>query len=246
MTARAIGDVLNGTSGPKVRRTYQPVRRNSRHRGDREHRIWHQIGDGTKRGGRRYAAAVMKAAEFYELRNKQPGRKNGPLGHIGLEVLRALFRVVDFKTGRLEPAIAYICERIRRSRAAVVEALARLKEHGFLDWIRRTEPTDNVGAGPQVRQITNAYGFDLARLPRSAAAWVKKILGIGHPPPDCEAARGEQHRADMDAMLETVSCEEQASVLIEDDELRESLAGLGRALDSSASSPGGQNPGHGG
>lgn len=245
MTARAIGDVLNGTSGPKVRRTFQPVRRNSRHAGEREHRIWRPLGRNA-REGRRFAAAVMKAAEFYELRNKQGGKKNGPIGHVGLEVLRALFRFVDFKTGRLEPAIATICERIRRSRAAVVSALARLKEHGFLDWIRRTEPTDNVGAGPQVRQITNAYGFDLARLPRSAAAWAKKVLGIGQPPPDCEDGRREQHRADMDAMLDTVSCEEQAEALVDDDGLRESLAAFGRALDSSASSPGGQNPDHGG
>lgn len=243
MTARAIGDVLNGTTGPKVRRTFQPVRRDSRHAGEREHRIWRPLGRDA-REGRRFAGAVMKAAEFYELRNKPAGKKNGPIGHVGLEVLRALFRFVDFKTGRLEPAIATICERIRRSRAAVVAAMARLKDHGFLDWIRRTEPTGNVGAGPQVRQITNAYGFDLARLPRSAAAWVRKIL-LGPPTPDCEVARQEQATGDVEAMLDTLSCEEQAGALADDPGLRDALAGLGRALDSSASSPGGQNPGHG-
>lgn len=207
--------------------------------------MWGPIGDGTKRGGRRYAAALLQAAEFYERHNKPPGKKNGPLGHVGLEVLRALFRVVDYRTGRLEPAIATICERIRRSRAAVVSALARLKEHGFLDWVRRTEPTGNVGAGPQVRQITNAYGFDLARLPRSAAAWVKKILGVGMPPPDCEEARRRQDRAETDSMLDQVTAQEQAR-FIADGELGEALAALGRALDEGASSPGGQNPGCGG
>lgn len=242
MTARAIGDVLNGTPGPKVRRTFQPVRRDSRHAGEREHRMWQPQG-ATKAEARRIHGAVMKAAEFYDRHNKPPGRWNGPLGAIGLEVLRELQRIVDFKTGRLEPAIATICERIRRSRAAVVRALARLKAHGFLDWVRRTEPVDNAGAGPQVRQITNAYGLDISRLPRSAAAWVRKILGKG-PPPDCEVARREQDRTATDAMLDTVRLEEAARFHAGDGALGDALAGLGRSLESSASSPKGQNPDH--
>jgi hypothetical protein len=84
-------------------------------------------------------------SRFYDRRHKAEGKKNGPLGHVGLEVLRELYRIVDYTTGRLEPAIATVCECIRRSRAAVVSAMARLKKHGFLDWIRRTEPTENEG-----------------------------------------------------------------------------------------------------
>lgn len=244
MTARAIGDVLGGTEGPKIRRTFQPVRRDSRHEGEREHLMWRPLG-GTKQEARNFIGAIMQAAEFYDRHNKQPGKKNGPLGHVAIEVLRALFRFVDFKTGRLEPAIATICDRIKRSRAAVVSALARLKEHGFLDWVRRTEPTHNDGAGPQVRQIPNAYGFDIARLPRSAAAWVRKILGKG-PPPDCEVSRREQALAATEAMLDTVTLEEQARFFAGDDQLGDALAGLGRSLASSASSLDGQNPDHGG
>src|SRR3546814_16618597 len=78
-----------------------------------------------------------------------------------IELLRELYRIVDYKTGRLDPSIGYLMRQLRRSRAAIVHALARLKEHGFLEWIRRTEPTGNVGFGPQVRQITNAYRFCL-------------------------------------------------------------------------------------
>jgi hypothetical protein len=150
MTARAIGDVLAGRE-TKGRRTFQPVRRDSRHRGEREERIWRPLGRNPE--ARRFKSALIQAADFYNVANKQPGKHNGPLGAIGLEVLRYLLRIVDHKTGRLEPAIATVCEKIGRSRAAVVHALARLKAHGFLDWLRRTEPTENVGAGPQVRQI---------------------------------------------------------------------------------------------
>jgi hypothetical protein len=65
------------------------------------------------------------------------------------------------------------------------------------------------------------------------------------PVPDCEAARRAQDRAEVDGMLDTLSCEEQAHAIVDDDELARSVARLGRALDKSASSPGGQNPGHG-
>ena len=157
--ARSIGEIAFGLPAAKCTRSFQPVRRNSYYANDRRaERIWQRLGS-NNRDARRLIAARMKAAEYYDRRHKEDGKRNGALGHIGLEVLRELYRIVDFKTGRLEPAIATICERIRRSRTAVVAAMARLKEHGFLDWVRRSEPVDNPGAGPQVRQITNAYGF---------------------------------------------------------------------------------------
>jgi hypothetical protein len=83
------------------------------------------------------------------------------------------------------------------------------------------------------------------RLPAAAKAFVKKAIGWGMPPPDCEEARREQAAADVEAMLDTLSKEELARAIIDDDELAEAVARLGRALDSSASSKAGQNPGDG-
>jgi hypothetical protein len=182
-------------------RTFQPVRRNSYYANDRRSvALWRPIAPNS-REARRIVGARMKAAEFYDRRHKEAGKKNGPLGHVGLEVLRELYRLVDFKTGRLEPAIATICEAIKRSKQAVVDALKRLKEHGFLDWVRRAEPIDDAeGAGPRIRQISNAYGFSL---PKFAAAWVAKKLGNG-PTPDCELARREAAATELEAMLETL------------------------------------------
>jgi hypothetical protein len=184
MCARSIGEIAGLAVAAKSRRTFQPVRRDSHYAGEREHRVWRPIGR-TPKEARKLIAVRLQAAEHYELANKEPGKSNGPLGGIGLEVLRVLYRMVDYRTGRLDPAIATICQRIRRSRGAVVAALKRLKAHGFLDWVRRAEPTHNEGAGPQVRQISNAYGFGL---PARAAAWVKRKLA-SPPPPDCELAR---------------------------------------------------------
>jgi hypothetical protein len=235
--ARAIGELTPKVAGLKIRRSRQPVRRDSRYAGEREDRVWRPIA-GSRAEARKLIALRLQAAEHFERTNKQRGRRNGPLGHIGLEVLRELYRIVDYRTGRLEPAIATICQKVCRSRAAVVAALKRLKAHGFLDWVRRSEPTHNEGAGPQVRQISNAYGFGL---PARAAAWVKRKLSSA-PPPDCELARRKQAREDMDTMLDTVSPEEQARVLAGDGALGDALARLGAALGRSASSLGEQKP----
>lgn len=232
MSARSIGEIVTGAEPGKVRRTFQPVRRNSYHRGEREDRIWQPFNP-------RERWARLYAAERFELENKEWGKRDGPLGHVALEVLRAMTRLVDFKTGRLEPSIDWIMRKIRRSRAAVVRAQARLKAHGFLDWIRRTEPTGNEGAGPQVRQITNAYGL---RLPAVAAALVRKLMRRPPPPDDHVQARQADAEA-TEAMVGSLDLDEQAFHYAGDGPLGESLAALGRALGSSASSPSGQNHG---
>ncbi|HET9335696.1 MAG TPA: hypothetical protein VFO12_04725 [Sphingomicrobium sp.] len=202
MTARSIGELLSGLEPEKRARTFQPVRRNSYHRGEREQLLWRPIGK-DKRSAKRLIGARLKAARQYEhhhrrkIQRKHPGRRNGPLGDIGLLVLEALYDLVDFKTGRLDPAIDTIAARICKARSAVVRALARLREHGFIKWIRRSEPIENEGAGPQVRQISNAYGFGM---PAEAAAWVERSLGNG-PLPDDEVSRCESHEAELKAML---------------------------------------------
>lgn len=163
---KAMGSVILRAQETMLRRTFQPVRRHSYNLGERELHLWRPV------DGREVRARLQAAREFDKV-HKIPGRRNGALGHVGVEVLEALYGLVCYRTGRLEPSIDWICARIRRSRAAVVRAMARLKLHGFLSWIRRTEPT-GAKEGPQVRQITNAYVFGL---PRDVAAWVAKKLG---------------------------------------------------------------------
>lgn len=241
--ARSIGEIVGGLQPAKCTRAFQPVRRNSYYANDRRSTaLWHRLGS-NNRDARRLIAARMKAAEFYDRRHKEPGKKNGPLGHVGLEVLRELYRIVDYKTGRLEPAIETIRKALVRSTQAVVEAMKRLKAHGFLDWIRRAEPIEGAeGKGPRVRQITNAYGFGL---PAEAAAWVKKILGNG-PPPDCELARQAADAAEVETMLEALSLGDRVRAVTQDDELSEILGRLGDALSKkNAILDNGKNPASG-
>ncbi|GGB21676.1 hypothetical protein GCM10011380_09080 [Sphingomonas metalli] len=83
---------------------------------------------------------------------------------VDLRVLKALLRFVDFKTGRLFPAIEAIAAKAACHRNSVVAALRRLKHHGFIDWVRRTIKTGNDGEfAPQREQTSNAYFFDNRR-----------------------------------------------------------------------------------
>jgi hypothetical protein len=182
-------------------RTLQPVRRSSVNVGTVEHRIWHPF-DPDRKG------PIMKAAEQFDRQRKMPGMKNGALGHIGLDVLRELLNLIDYKSGRLEPALDYLQRKLRRTRSAIVRALARLRMHGFLDWVRRTESTGNEGAGPQVRQVSNAYWF---KLPHCCAAFVKRLLGKA--PPEAKAREEVIAEARIERLRASPSCSLPAETL---------------------------------
>ena len=227
MTARSFGEIAFGVVRGKATRAFQPVRRNSYYAHDRRATaLWRPLAS-NKQKAREQIALRMKAAEFYDRHHKEAGKRNGPLGHVALEVLRELYRLVDYKTGRLDPAIATICEAIKRSKQAVVDALKRLKDHGFLDWVRRSEPIDDAeGAGPRVRQISNAFGFSL---PKYAAAWVARKSGKG-PAPDCELARAAATAAEFETMLDQTPLAELGRVLFSNPGLEEVFSRFGEAV----------------
>jgi len=139
-TFRHIATTFTGTP-PKTRRAVDPVRRGSRRAGTCEAGFWGKT-------SRQDVQKILMAARRYELTHKQPGRRNGPLGGVALELLSLFANLVSFRTGRLEPSLNWICDKLRRSRDAVVRGLNALREHGFLEWLRRFEPTKHDGRGP--------------------------------------------------------------------------------------------------
>lgn len=217
--APSVGDLLAGRKKGRHARTFQPVRRNSRHRGEREARFWRAT-------DRTELQATLEAAKMHDLLGKQAGQRNGPLGHIGLQVLEALMSVVQWSNGRLDPAIDWIAKRIRRARSAVIRALKRLKDEGFLDWLRRTEVIEDAeGAGPRVRQISNAYRI------QAPAKWARRIAqSVAH-----WRARRQQQGAHSAA-----STAEPPQV--QDPALAAALARLEGAVETNASPPTGQKP----
>lgn len=213
---KTIGAVLTHPSkGPdRVR-----VRGQSRLAGRCEGAFW-------RRTDRREVRRVVLGARRYELATRAQGRRNGALGHVALEVLDLLGNLVSFRTGRLEPAVAYLMDRLRRSRDAVVRALALLRSHGFLDWLRRYEPTGIEGRGPQVRQVSNAYRLSLP--PR--AAQLLGTYGQDAPLPDDVAQAREELRKTIDGFKAALPLPDLAVLEIDDDRLGRLLGDLGRLV----------------
>lgn len=158
-----------------------------------------------RRTAREDLRRIVLVAKRYELAGRLQGRRNGPLGHVGLEVLDLLANLLDRRTGRLEPSLAWLMGKLRRSRDAIVRALAALRAHGFLDWLRRYEPTGVEGRGPQVRQTSNAYRLIM---PSRAA----RLLPSPSPLPDDVI----QAHADREAEIQALPMDDLVTARITD------------------------------
>lgn len=167
------------SSGFVKRRTFQPVRRSSYDVHDARAKVFRPIAGGDLASALRWKDKLVQTAQEYDDHHKAFGTRLGPIGDTGIRVLDTLLtRCCDFKTGRCEPSIETLMRYTRYARATVVRALARLKRHGFLDWVRRTRRTDNERhEGPLVAQETNAYFFELTRLSGRVFKRFKQLLG---------------------------------------------------------------------
>ena len=233
---KPIGALLEG-AGPGVgpgaqagagrgRRARDPVRRGSRLAGTCEGAWW-------RRTDRREVRQVFLAAKRYELLGRQAGRRRGPLGHVGLEVLELLANIVSHRTGRLEPAITYLMGKLKRSKDAVVRALAALREHGFLDWLRRHETVEVLedAPGPRVRQVSNAYRLSL---PARAAQLLGHWLSSSPSLPDDVAQAREDRAVYLAEHKAALPLSELPLAEVEDDRLARVLGELGRAVEARA------------
>jgi hypothetical protein len=118
--------------------------------------------------------------------------------------------------------------RLKRSKDAIVSALKALRQHGFLDWLRRYVPTGNEGRGPQVQQTSNAYRMFL---PPAAKRLLGRLFGAPPAPDDFAHARA-QRTAEIEAHTASLSMAELPLFAIEDEGLAASLARLGAALEA--------------
>lgn len=216
-------------------RSGQPVWRNSYSVGQIENRIWRPINGGSVRNGKRWTGALLKAARGLELKSRrarrgdEKGVRNGQIGEIGLEVLEYLYRTVDYATGQLDPAVRTIADALERSYSAVHDALKRLREAGFIQWIRRSKPKDDPQPGePHVEQASNAYAL---LVPQTMRAWLSRLLGTP-PIPECENDRRKADKSAFEAMLEGLSVEGHFNAQWSGDSLLgETLRNLARSID---------------
>ena len=205
---------------PPAPRCPTPVRRRSHFKGRSEGRIWRPT-------TRKDVQAILKAAEIYnEAGLHKKGERSGPLGSVALDVLRLFVNLIDFRTGRLEPSITTIMDRLGRSRDTIVRALKNLRAHGFIDWLRRYEPTGNEGRGPQVQQTSNAYRLSL---PEKARQFLGRF-GKAPPLPDDYSAAQEARAAELDAYRKALPLDELALFEAGDNTLGRALAALGKMV----------------
>jgi hypothetical protein len=195
----------------------QPIRRQSRLAG-REGTFWRAT---TRQDGRK----MLLAAKRYELAAREAGSRNGPLGHVALEILELMINLVDFRTGRLDPSLDYLMAKLKRSRDAIVRALANLRVHGFLDWLRRYVPTGRE-SGPQVQQTSNAYRLSL---PARAIRLLGRLLQDA-PVPDDVAQAMDLRKAEFAAHRASLSLAELPLFEIEDPILASTLSRLGKCV----------------
>ncbi|MGI2036380.1 helix-turn-helix domain-containing protein [Rhizobium panacihumi] len=204
---------LAGIEAGSTRRTHQPVRRKSHKAGKGEAVFW-------KKNTTENAKQVLLSARLYERSMKQPGKRTGPLGTIALEILEYFANIVDFKTGRLDPSIDTLQERLCRSRGAIVDALKALRAHGFIDWLRRYIPTHNE-SGPQVQQTSNAYKLSI---PARAKALLGKY-GKAAPAPEDATQRQEERQEAHDNHMASLTAGNRLRETVEDPTQAERLAG---------------------
>lgn len=114
-------------------------------------------------------AKVLHIAEQLERRTKEKGRKNGALGEVGLQILRALiFRFAHRQTGLCFPSYLALQALTGRSRGAIAAALKRLERCGIVRITRRlkrvaVERMSPITGRPEQVVITcqdsNLYAF---------------------------------------------------------------------------------------
>jgi len=228
VSARQVQELIKSTSAGftgKKRGPDRKVRRHSYDIDDPRAQVFRPIGDGTTKGALRWIDALVRTAKEFDLVHKKPGCR-GPLTPYGVRVLEELLRLPNFKTGRLDPALDHLMKVTGYARATIVRALARLKVHGFLDWVRRSRSTGNDRElGPQRAQTSNAYFFDVGRLARSVRQRFLQLLGKRE-----EAAR---RRGDLDPP--PAPAEPAARRTPGDPGLAAALAALGAAVQSASS-----------
>jgi hypothetical protein len=138
--------------------------------------------------------------------------------------LEELLRLSNFKTGPLDHLQKVTSDAWR----TIVKALARLKLHGFFDWVRRSRSTEiDRELGPQQAQTSNACFFEIERLARTVRQRFMQLLG------HCERPHGSPRTGQGPAPVTAPTAP--SAALPADPGLAAVLARLRAAVDNASS-----------
>lgn len=179
MNARPFGALLSSTAvGATAQRgTDNPVWRGSVDIEDDKAKVGRPFGDGSKHQALAVIDAIIETANVWAEKIKEAGKQHR-LSQNVLKTLRVtLRRFMDFASGECAPSLEMIMDATGFSRITVIRHLKTLRELNWFDWVRRTEKTGNGPKdGPTVKQATNAYFFEISRLPLEAQIHMRQIL----------------------------------------------------------------------
>lgn len=185
---------------------------------------------------RKQAAQLWHKAQHWDRETHQHGRHGGIIGRTALATLYVLlFDFLNYTTGRLDPSLDTIAAKAGLARRTVVNALARLRNLGLLNWQRRCEEDRDENGRFRLRQRTNAY----AVLPTSQ--WkgyrdkAQQQQRAAPPPPPSRDTLGYPERVPdvIEAALSELTLGRRITALEVDpnDKLAMALAAFARAVD---------------
>jgi hypothetical protein len=107
---------------------------------------------------RTQAVRVYRRARSLDRRTHVKGRHGGRIGPTALAVLEVMiFGFLNWRTGRLDPSHDAIAAKAGVCSRSVRTALARLREAGVLNWLRRCHDAWSQDGRWTLIQDTNAY-----------------------------------------------------------------------------------------
>ena len=138
-------------------------------------------------------------------------------------------RIVDFRTGRLDPSYLYLQEKTGRSMDAIARGLKQLRALGFIDWKRRYKRDTNDEGKPISVQISNVYRI---MMPEAVEKLLEKT-NPKPPTPECEEHRQQEREKDRERVLRELGYEAGTKAIYGSgvDPLGDALAKLGAAVD---------------
>jgi hypothetical protein len=181
------------------------------------------------------AVKLFHRARDFDRQTKAKDKHGGALGHTALQVLHTLlFDFLNYTSGRLDPSYAAIARKANVCQRTVATALAKLRDLGVLNWVRRCAEGRQEDGRFMLQQETNAY----AVLPETQWRGYRPPLD---PPAPQPGTRGD-HPPLPDVMSQAVAERQQGGSLRQvigildrdpTDTLAAALARLGQAMQAS-------------
>ncbi|WP_278984650.1 helix-turn-helix domain-containing protein [Sphingobium yanoikuyae] len=171
MNAASIGSLLAGTAAKVTANISVGIWRNSYDVDDIRAKVGRPFGDGSAKQGFAVIDAIVETMKEYAKASKPAGKVHDlPCNMI--ETFYRIMRFTTFKTGDCQASYKMIVDATGFCRDTINRHINALRKAGWLDWVRRTERTDNGND----RTTASQYFFEISRIPLAAQRRLRQLL----------------------------------------------------------------------